>query len=178
MLRAAWDRGLNALATTSVGRLFEAAAALVGSCSRASYEGEAAMRLEALCDGLAPPAPLVLPLERDAGGIWRSDWAPLLPMLLDAHAAPAARAALFHSSLAHALCEQAMTLRRHTGVTRIGLSGGVFQNRRLTEQAQSQLGAAGFEVLIPRRLPVNDAAISFGQLIEAMAIERIAPEIS
>ncbi len=178
VLRGAWDRGLNAPATTSVGRLFEAAAALVGICSRASYEGEAAMRLEALCEGLAPPAPVVLPLERDAGGIWRSDWAPLVPMLLNAHTAPAARAALFHSSVAHTLCEQAMILRRHTGVTRVGLSGGVFQNRRLTEQAQSRLGAAGFEVLIPQRLPINDAAISFGQLVEAMAIERIAPEIS
>jgi hydrogenase maturation protein HypF len=51
----------------------------------------------------------------------------------------------------------------------VGLSGGVFQNRILCEQAQTLLCAAGFEVLIPQRLPVNDAAISFGQLIEASA---------
>ena len=172
VLRAAWDRGLNAPATTSVGRLFEAAAALVGICSRASYEGEAAMRLEALCDAFAPPAPVMLPLERDAEGIWRSDWAPLVPMLLNAHTDPAARAALFHASVAHALCKQAVAVRRQSGVTRVGFSGGVFQNRVLTEQAEALLTAAGFKVLIPQRLPVNDAAISFGQLIEAIAIER------
>ena len=61
-------------------------------------------------------------------------------------------------------------MRKDRGVVRIGLSGGVFQNRVLTEQACALLTAQGFEVLMPRRLPVNDAAISFGQLIEAIAI--------
>jgi hydrogenase maturation protein HypF len=56
----------------------------------------------------------------------------------------------------------------------VGLSGGVFQNRVLCEQARSLLTRAGFEVLIPQRLPVNDAAISFGQLIESGAILRSA----
>ena len=93
-------------------------------------------------------------------------------MLLNAHTDPAARAALFHASVAHALCEQAVAVRRQSGVTRVGFSGGVFQNRVLTEQAEALLTAAGFEVLIPQRLPVNDAAISFGQLIEAIAVER------
>ena len=78
---------------------------------------------------------------------------------------------MFHASLAHTVCEQALAVRGHTGVTRVGLTGGVFQNRTLCERAQSLLTAAGFEVLIPRRLPVNDAAISFGQLIEAAAVQ-------
>jgi hydrogenase maturation protein HypF len=55
-------------------------------------------------------------------------------------------------------------------VRRIGLSGGVFQNRVLTERAQALLMDEGFEVLIPQRLPVNDAGISYGQLIEAAAV--------
>ena len=55
------------------------------------------------------------------------------------------------------------------------LCGGVFQNRLLTEQAEALLTAAGFEVLIPQRLPVNDAAISFGQLIETIAAEESVP---
>ncbi len=84
---------------------------------------------------------------------------------------PAARANTFHSSLARALCEQAVVVRRQSGVTRVGLSGGVFQNRVLTERAAALLKAAGFDVLIPQRLPVNDAAISFGQLIETIAID-------
>ncbi|MGO9514781.1 MAG: carbamoyltransferase HypF [Steroidobacteraceae bacterium] len=176
LLRAAWERGVNAPTTTSVGRLFEAAAALLGVCRHASYEGEGPMRLEALCDDAAASraagSPVALPLEIDAGGIWRSDWAPLLPALLDIRASPAARAALFHASLAHALCKQALAVRRQSGVARVALSGGVFQNRVLTEQAEALLSAEGFEVLIPQRLPVNDAAISFGQLIEAIAAER------
>jgi hydrogenase maturation protein HypF len=88
-----------------------------------------------------------------------------------AHASVAARAGLFHSSLAQALYVQAMTIREHTGVSRVGLSGGVFQNRVLTEQVHALLSAAGFEVLMPERTPVNDAAISYGQLIEAIAAQ-------
>jgi hydrogenase maturation protein HypF len=169
LLRRAFDGGVNAPWTTAVGRLFDAAAALLGVCLRASYEGEAPMRLEALCEEAAPP--LALPLARDAVGIWRSDWAPLVPVLVDARRTLAARAALFHASLAQALCEQALAVREQTGVARVGLGGGVFQNRILTEQVQARLTTAGFEVLIPQRLPVNDAAISYGQLIEATAVQ-------
>jgi hydrogenase maturation protein HypF len=169
LLRAAWEGGVNAPSTTSVGRLFDAAAALLGVCLQASYEGQAPMLLEALCHHAVPP--ITLPLVRDAGGIWRSDWAPLLPALLNTRVEPAARAAMFHASLAHTVREQALAVRGHTGVARVGLTGGVFQNRTLCELAQSLLEAAGFEVLIPQRLPVNDAAISFGQLIEAAAVQ-------
>ncbi len=168
LLRSAWESGVNAPSTTSVGRLFDAAAALLGVCLHASYEGQAPMCLEALC--VDATAPMALPLTRDSDGIWRSDWAPLLRALLHTHVDPAARAAMFHASLAHVVCEQALAVRNDTGVARVGLSGGVFQNRILTEQVQALLTAAGFEVLIPQRLPINDAAISFGQLIETGAL--------
>jgi hydrogenase maturation protein HypF len=168
LLRSAFERRLRAPATSAVGRLFDAAAALLGVCRQASYEGEAPMRLEALSQDIAA-SPIALPLVRDAAGVWRSDWAPLLPMLLAGQIAPALRAASFHASLAHALCDQALALRRDCGVTRVGLAGGVFQNRVLSEQACARLRAAGFEVLMPRQLPVNDAAISYGQLVEAAA---------
>ena len=127
------------------------------------------MRLEALCGEDAPP--LTLPLTRDPMGIWRSDWAPLVPALLDTRHTAAFRAGVFHSSLAQALCDQALAVRESTGVGVIGLAGGVFQNRILTEHVQRLLNAAGFEVLIPERLPVNDGAISYGQLIEAIATQ-------
>ncbi len=64
------------------------------------------MRLEALCEEDAPP--VALPLRRDALGIWRSDWAPLVPALLDRRRTAAARAAVLHASLAQALCDQAL----------------------------------------------------------------------
>lgn len=167
LVRQAFDAGTNSPPTTAVGRLFDGAAALMGVCSTSSYEAEASMRLEALCEYDVPPQ--VLPLTRDPLGIWRCDWAPLLEELLDHGATPAFRAARFHASLAQALCNQALKVRSETGVSRVGLAGGVFQNRVLTEQAQTLLNEAGFDVLIPRRLPPNDAAISFGQIIEATA---------
>jgi hydrogenase maturation protein HypF len=167
LLRAAFDAGINAPFTTSVGRVFDAAAALLGICMQASYEGEAPMRLEALCEEAA--VPVLLPLSCDPMGIWRSDWAPLVQVLLDGRRDVAVRAAMFHASLAQALCDQAIEVRKHNDVARVGLSGGVFQNRVLTERVQALLNAEGFEVLIPERLPVNDAAISYGQLIEAAA---------
>jgi hydrogenase maturation protein HypF len=173
LLRAAWESGLNTPVSTSVGRLFDAASALLEVCDRSSYEGEAAMRLEALCADTE--SPVALPLARDARGIWRSDWAPLLPALLDARRTPGVRAAVFHASLAHALCEQALAVRGSSGVERVALSGGVFQNRVLTEQVHTLLAKAGFEVLMPIRLPVNDAAISFGQLIETGAAHVASP---
>lgn len=169
LLRQAFDAGVKAPLTTAVGRLFDAAAALVGVCLDTSYEAEAPMCLEALCAGEEPP--ITLPLARDASGIWRSDWAPLVPAMLDTRRSTAARAGVLHASLARALCEQACAVRGQTGVARVGLAGGVFQNRWLTERVQELLIAAGFEVLLPVQLPVNDAAISFGQLIEAAAAQ-------
>jgi hydrogenase maturation protein HypF len=91
--------------------------------------------------------------------------------MLDAKCTLAVRAAVFHASLAQALCEQALAVREDSGVARVGLAGGVFQNRVLSEQVQARLTTAGFEVLIPQHLPVNDAAISYGQLIEAAAVQ-------
>jgi hydrogenase maturation protein HypF len=170
-LRKAFDRRLNAPTTTAVGRLFDAAAAFLGVCSCATYEGEAPMRLEALSANSS--SPILLPLAQDAMGIWRSDWAPLVVAMLDSSRTPAERAAVFHSSLAHALRDQALMVREQCGVSRVGLGGGVFQNRVLTEQVHRLLTEADFEVLIPRRLPSNDAAISFGQLIEAAAIDAL-----
>lgn len=168
LLRQACERGLNAPPTTAVGRLFDGAAGLIGLCLESSFEGEAPMRLEACAAG-TPAAPVELPLQCDATGIWRSDWAPLLPCLLDRGATQQQRAARFHASLAAALCRQAETLRREHRVQHVGLCGGVFQNRILAEASCAGLRAAGFEVLLPERLPVNDAAISFGQIVEAAA---------
>jgi len=168
LVRAAFDGGVNTPPTTAVGRLFDAAAALVGICLHASYEGEAPMCLEALCE--QPERPEPMPLARDMLGVWRSDWAPLVRAMLDEGCEPATRAAMFHASLAQTLCEQALAVRNDSGVRRVGLGGGVFQNRVLTERARELLMAEGFEVLLPHRLPVNDAGISYGQLIEAAAI--------
>ncbi len=167
MLRQAFNEHVNTPSTSAVGRLFDGAAALLGLCAYAGFEGEAPLRLEALCRGEAEP--IVLPLARDHHGVLRSDWASLVPALLDERRSRQERATQFHESLAAALCAQACEVRTEFAVQRVGLCGGVFQNRVLTERAQMLLQAAGFEVLIPRCLPVGDAAISFGQLVESAA---------
>ena len=164
-LQQAWSRGLNSPASSSVGRLFDAAAALCGICTHTSFEGEGPMRLEAAASSAAGQV-MELPLERDPHGLWRTDWAPLLPMLGDTALPAAERAASFHLSLAQALVEQARQLRAQTGIRSVGLTGGVFQNRLLAEAAIERLESAGFTVHLPQRVPVNDAGLSFGQVIE------------
>jgi len=164
-LHQAWSARLNSPVSSAVGRLFDAAAALCGVCTHASFEGEGPIRLEAAAYG-AEGQVTELPLQRDPAGIWRSDWAPLLPMLTDTMRPLAGRAARFHLSLAQALVDQALKLRAQTGISSVGLSGGVFQNRLLAEAAIDRLQAAGFAVYLPQRVPVNDAGLSFGQVIE------------
>ena len=169
-LRRARDRGLNTPVSSAVGRLFDAAAALLGVCAQVTYEGEAAMRVEALArDAGSAGQDRALPLARNAQGLWCADWQDLLPDLLDSRRAVAQRAGVFHARLAQTLYAQALRIREETAVNQVGLCGGVFQNALLAGRARSLLESAGFDVLLPLRLPVNDAAISYGQLVEAAA---------
>lgn len=171
LLHHAWQRGLNCPLTSSIGRLFDAAAALLGLCAEQSYEGEAAQRLEA--QSFSGGEVCVLPLQMQ-DGICYADWEPLLAMLRDAGRSVAQRAASFHASLAQMLVSQAQQVRREYGIERVGLSGGVFQNRCLTEMALAGLAQAGFQTYVPERLPLNDAAISFGQIVAAAQMAQVA----
>ncbi len=80
----------------------------------------------------------------------------------------ARRAGLFHASLAQALLTQAKAARARFGEFTVGLGGGVFQNRLLTERVCARLAAAGFEVHLCAQVPCNDAGLSYGQVIEAL----------
>jgi hydrogenase maturation protein HypF len=164
-LRRAWERGLNAPPASSAGRLFDAAAALAGVAQESTYEGHAAMLLEALSQPGADP--VALPLERGADGVLRTDWEPLLAVLMDAGLSAAERGSVFHASLVAALAALAAAIRERCGIERVGLSGGVFQNRLLTELAVARLEALGFEALLHAEFPAGDGGISYGQVIEA-----------
>ncbi len=164
-LKAAWQRQINCPVSSSAGRLFDAAAALTGIAPHASYEGHAAMRLEACSHETATV--IALPLSGNADGLWVTDWGPLVGFLKNKAINPAERASVFHASLAAAIVEQALAQRQHCSVTTVGLTGGVFQNRLLTEQALSGLEKHGFKVLLHEQIPAGDGGISFGQLIEA-----------
>jgi hydrogenase maturation protein HypF len=165
----AWRRDINVFETSAAGRLFDAAAALVLGRHHASFEGQGPMELEQIA--AAGCEALVLPLSEDDRGVLRSDWAPLLEVLGDETLAPERRAGLFHETMARALLDQALAVREKVRFDAVGLSGGVFQNRILTERASGLLTAAGFDVRLHRKIPANDGGLSFGQVIEALCMQ-------
>lgn len=170
LLRQAWQKRLNCPQSSAVGRLFDAAAALTALHQRSTFEGQGPMLLEHACNGRAADHP-ALPQIESGNGLLQADWRDLLPMLLDKEIDVGERAARFHGCLANTLLAQATLLRKRHGIRQVGLCGGVFQNRVLADFAMQQLEAAGFAVYLPLKLPANDAAISTGQVIEALAAD-------
>ena len=167
LLRRAWASHMNAPWSTAAGRLFDAAAALVLGIRRTSYEAQGPMQLEAIAAPAAPTQPLPVALE--AGGLLRVDWAPLLDVLGDGTRSAAERAGYFHDALAHTILSIAEHERAKHHDFAVGLTGGVFQNRRLADTALALLEQAGFRVRLSEALPCNDAGIAFGQIVEAAA---------
>ncbi|OQW93794.1 MAG: carbamoyltransferase HypF [Beggiatoa sp. IS2] len=169
LLYQAWQRRLNCPQTTAVGRLFDAASALIGVLQNASYEGQGPMLLESICNDST--AWIDLPLQPIATtDLWQVDWSPLLKDLLTKQHSVEEHASIFHNSFAHSLLTQAQHFCQRYPVGQIGFAGGVFQNRRLTEQALQLLQQHGLTVYLPEKLPCNDASLSFGQVIEIAAI--------
>ncbi|MCU0510511.1 MAG: carbamoyltransferase HypF [Anaerolineae bacterium] len=155
-------RGLNAPLTTSMGRLFDGLAALIGLNQTVSFEGQAAMRLEFAADETERSA-YRLNLEGDV-----LDWGEAAVAALADYARGAAASTIsarFHNGLVAAIVE----IARQCGQPRVALSGGCFQNRRLTERAADALRAAGFDVLLHKQTPPNDGCVSLGQVAVAAA---------
>lgn len=166
--------GIGSPMTTSIGRLFDAVGALCGAPIRVSYEGQAAVELEAMADpredGLYE-----MPLEPgDAGMPAVLDPRPAVRSILTdlgAGAESALISARFHNTVATVTATACTEIAAAAGVDTVVLSGGVFQNRRLLELTAARLCAAGLRALIPERLPPNDGGISFGQAAVAAARE-------
>jgi len=159
--------GFAAPATTSMGRLFDAVAALCGVRETVRYEGQAAVELEALADRAEHP-PYPLPFDEDL----ILDGRPAIRAVAADVAAgvPAgAVAARFHHGVAEATAGACAVAAQRAGTDRVVLSGGVFQNRLLLEATHARLSRRGLRVLIPERLPCNDGGISYGQAAIAAA---------
>jgi len=118
---------------------------------------------------------VTLPLYKD-GDEWVTDWAPLLSTLTDITLPVGQRAGIFHASLARALAEQAESVSRESGTRRVALTGGVFQNRVLTELVVAELDARAFHVCLDDQLPVNDGGLCAGQVVEYAARHASRPE--
>jgi hydrogenase maturation protein HypF len=156
--------GVNAPRTTSVGRLFDGFASLSGLRQRTSYEGQTAMEFEWSADGVTAQRPYEFPLIPGSAkdSPWILDWRPALDEMLSdrRRGMPAgAVSAAFHDGLAAAL----VSVARQIGERRVVLTGGCFQNGRLTEGAVAALRAAGHEPVWHRRVPPNDGGIALGQ---------------
>ncbi len=173
-------RGFNSPRTSSVGRLFDAVAALVGVCERASYEGQAAMRLEALAADATPEPGYALPLVGDetvalgGGAPLILDPRPLLSELVGdlAVGVDARRVARrFHAALADAVTHTCERLRAAGGPADVVLSGGVFANAILVDACRAQLRAAGLRVHRHEVVPPGDGGLSLGQLAIAAAAD-------
>ncbi|HUW39280.1 MAG TPA: carbamoyltransferase HypF, partial [Rhodocyclaceae bacterium] len=166
-LAALLERGLNCPPTSSLGRVFDAAAGLLGVRTQSAFEGQAAMLLEGLAEragAASRPASV-----RENG--WRIeagpgggvlDLLPLLAALVDADD-PAQAAAGFHATLAAALADWIGAAAGTQGVATVALAGGCLLNDVLTRALIGRLEAAGLRVLVARQLPPNDGGLSLGQ---------------
>jgi hydrogenase maturation protein HypF len=167
LAREAWQKRVGTHRTSSIGRLFDAAAALVLDVESASFEGQGPMMLESVAIQTRDAIPI--PLSQDEQDVLRMDWEPLLPMLLDQSLSPERRAGIFHESLARAISAQVAKLAQTDSFEAVGLTGGAFQNRMLAERVMALLSGNGITAYLPSAVPANDGGLAFGQLIEARA---------
>ncbi|GAB1692671.1 carbamoyltransferase HypF [Krasilnikovia sp. M28-CT-15] len=164
-------RGVNCPRASSAGRLFDAVSSLLGLCDDASYEGEAAVVLEAAA-GTAPTA-LALPWRlAEVDGLWVFDWGGTLTELLRRAASgePVTElAAAFHATIVAVTVEACARAAERTGIRQVCLSGGCLQNRLLAAGLLAGLAAAGLLGHLNVDVPANDGGISYGQAVVAAA---------
>ena len=175
------ERGINSPRTSSMGRLFDAAAAILGICGQATYEGEPAIELEAAAwralDGKIARFPDDNVGYSTSGPSWLDgpdvlDQKALFEALLEGieAGAPADRLALdFHIAIARSSARIAREICAREGIDTVALSGGVFMNRLLLQLLTRELKSMGLTVLIPQTVPVNDGCIAYGQAAVASA---------
>lgn len=171
------ERGINSPRTSSMGRLFDAAAAILGICGKATYEGEPAIELEAAA--WRALGGKTVRLDDNHTGVFTSaddspilDPQPLIEALLNGieAGAPADRLALgFHIAITHATTHIAREICAREGIDTVALSGGVFMNRLLLQLLTHELKDAGLAVLVPHAVPANDGCIAYGQAAIARA---------
>lgn len=175
------ERGINSPRTSSMGRLFDAAAAILGICDKATYEGEPAIGLEAAAwralssKGACPTGNIVgfsvtESSRPDACHVLNSR--SLIEALLEGIRAgvPAGRLALdFHIAIARSSARIAREICAREGIDTVALSGGVFMNRLLLQLLTRELKSMGLTVLVPQTVPVNDGCIAYGQAAVASA---------
>lgn len=165
-------KGINCPPTSSLGRLFDAVAALIGLRGEVAYEGQAAIELEVQAARMGGAEAEVYPFGFQDLSPLRLDVSQMLRAIvrdIQRGIALPVMAARFHTTIAELLTTACCRAREQSGCGIVALSGGVFQNRFLLEQCTARLSKRGFEIYMNRRVPPNDGGISFGQLAVAAA---------
>ena len=160
------ERGLNSPLTSSCGRLFDAVAALLNIRHTVSYDGQAAIELEALAETVEADGTYRYKIIPNDGSPLQLDFSAMFTEILadiDAGIQTAVIARRFHSTVASAAVEVCMQISNLTGLDRVVLSGGVFQNRLLSEMVYTGLVKKGLQVFTHRLSPPNDGCIALGQ---------------
>jgi hydrogenase maturation protein HypF len=162
-------KGINSPLTSSAGRLFDAAAAAAGFRRLVTFEGQAAMWLESLADK-NETGEYAVRISRDDGLIADST-ALILAAARDMLSGAAAEqvAARFHNSVARLIVDSLLELSNQTGIRTVGLTGGCFQNKLLTERTVDLLEREDLKVLVHSSIPPNDGGIAVGQAIAALS---------
>ena len=180
MLRKQLEKNINCTKTTSMGRLFDAVAALAGVRQQINYEGQAAIELESLAEAVlhssgTPVKPY--PFQWIESGAWELHPGEMLRQVIhDCQSGMNAGiiGAKFHQTLVQATLEICLRARASTGIETVGLTGGVFQNVLLSRLIRSALEENHFQVLTHRLVPPNDAGLALGQAAIARAKVAIA----
>jgi hydrogenase maturation protein HypF len=166
------SRGVGTVATSSMGRLFDAVSSLVGLCHQAGYEAQAAMELQWAAEAALDRNPFAAPPYRfEMTGAELQPAPVLLAIVADRRAGVdvGAMAAGFHAAVARAVGDAAASVHTHTGIDVVALSGGVFQNTLLLELTRRELATRGFGVLTHQKVPPNDGGLALGQVVVAAA---------
>lgn len=166
------ERKINSPMASGLGRLFDSAAALLGLSRTVSFEGQAAMKLEALATGASAP-PYPFEIRQAEKGPHILDFKPMIKKMIDdfiSRKNMAEIAASFHETITDAFVAMSLKIRSVTGLTRIVLSGGCFQNRILLEGSMIKLKNAGFDAFGHKIVPANDGGLSLGQAVVAASI--------
>ncbi|MFH1553073.1 MAG: carbamoyltransferase HypF, partial [Candidatus Omnitrophota bacterium] len=158
------EKDINSPLTSSAGRLFDAAAALLGICTYASYEAEGPIKLESMCDGIERGSYGFAVLKGDESYVIDTKGL-FLGMARDINKGKAKNiiAARFHNSMSEIIVKTVKKVARRSGTKSVALSGGVFQNRFLKKKAARDLERSGFKVFLNSTVPANDLNIALGQ---------------
>ncbi|HGH3371352.1 TPA: carbamoyltransferase HypF [Kluyvera cryocrescens] len=169
-------RKINTTTTSSMGRLFDGIAALMGICTQVEYEAQAAIELEALLQRkLYMTAPFSYAIA-SVGNKLEVDYRPMIRELVQSLSQPsfdmAELSRRFHSTVVDMICEVSKRLLEHIGTKQIVLSGGVFCNEFILVNSLNNLESCGFQAYSHKLVPTNDGGISLGQVVIATAQTR------